>query len=186
MNWGEVLGQIGAVVGAVGTGAVGANIPRLKKGEKTAQKALTLAEEAISQFSAFKVAFRAELESLKSDLDRVKRYRARAAQYAEDAPPRRASDSRPDLLTSVSVEELQRRNDQRMDELRAKYEELRGRCDELRAELLRERGARHALQHELTKQQQEFSKYVVGQGESWNEIHRTLGQIEGKLQRDSD
>jgi hypothetical protein len=175
LSLGEVIGQIGAVLSVAGTSAIGVAVPKFQKVEKTARKALDLAEEALAKVAVFQTS----LDGLRGDLERVKRYRARAAAYAEDAPPRRASDSRPDLLSAISIEELQRRHDQRMDELKA-------RCDELRAELLRERGARHVLQQELNKHQQEFSKYVMGQGESWNDLHRALGQIEGKLQKDSD
>jgi predicted nucleic acid-binding Zn-ribbon protein len=62
-----------------------------------------------------------------------------------------------------------------LDDLDRRFIELQDRLDELRADNLRERGARHALQ-------KEFSDYIKGETESWRDLHRSLGQIEGRLE----
>lgn len=45
----------------------------------------------------------------------------------------------------------------------------------LKEDIARERGARHALN-------KQFSDYVKGDEEQWRALHRSLGQIEGRLE----
>jgi uncharacterized coiled-coil DUF342 family protein len=62
------------------------------------------------------------------------------------------------------------------DDVHRRFNELGDRLDEIRSSVLGERGARHALQ-------KEFYEYVKGEAEQWKELHRSLGKIEGRLEK---
>lgn len=153
----EVIREAGGFLGSASVGATGYFYKRFTDTEIKASSALTIARTATDsiikldrQFSEFQV-----------DYDSFRR-------TSENKISNRITDASRDRNEMGTLRS-------EVDKLAIQQSENSKKIEELKGEILRERGARHALQ-------KEFGNYIRGEAESWRELHRSLGQIEGRLE----
>jgi len=142
----EVVKEAGGFLGVTSAGAVGWAIKKFKTVESNASEALRASARALELITQLE-------EKYRTSKTEVEAFRTKV-----DSEHNLLQASQPDL-----------------DDLDRRFDDLQNRLDELRADILRERGARHALQ-------KEFSDYIKGDADSWRALHRSLGQIEGRLE----
>lgn len=157
--WQDVLQSIGGAVGTAG-GAVATWVAsKIKAAEEAATKAVAARDEALAVLKRM----REELEAL----DTLKRGIRLEIDHAREtsAPYRSPAPSTPFEPGAPSNGELGRRLDV--------FERT---LENLRQDIMRERSARHAMQHQLVEDGREDEK-------QWREIVRDLAEIQGLLRR---
>jgi hypothetical protein len=155
----DSIQQLGGAVGTAG-GAIATYVGTQIREIKTSARKVAIARAAVE---AALLKMRSELEALevlkrgiKLEIEQAKH--EAASQITRGSGPFIVDPSAP------SNGEIARRIDG-----------IERRCEKIEAELIRERGARHALQHQLTEDGREDER-------QWREIVRDLGEIKGQIQ----
>ncbi len=164
----DALSQAGGALGTLGAGVAGWVATKIREVQLAAEKVEQVAEKAEAArvfVEAALARFRSELEALDA-LKRGIRLEIEGAKHYEGGSPYRSGSS-PFLAPlepgAPSNGELSRR-----------IEAIERRLEELRQDIMRERGARHAMQHQLADDDREDER-------QWREIHAGLGEIKGYL-----
>jgi hypothetical protein len=145
------------------------------------------AAPVIDEWPAVKQGLKLEVDTFKREVRDQLQWQEHTPTHGFPANPYRMP-SRPDLQSAPHLlppaghagheEEKDASRDRwwrrELDGLKERYEELKERYSELRSDLVRERGARHALAKEQAEQWRK-------QADEWNELHRTIGRLEGEL-----
>jgi predicted nucleic acid-binding Zn-ribbon protein len=150
VSFSDILSQLGGGLGTAGAAVAGWVATQIREVKAAAEKA----EAARAFVEAALARFRSELEAL----DTLKRGIKLEIENAQQHPYRGSSPFLPEP-GAPSNGELGRRLD-----------EVTRRLEELKSDITRERGARHALQAQLTADSREEER-------QWRETHQALGEI---------
>ena len=149
----DLISQVGGTIGTVGSAVatyLATQIRTVRTATAAAKKAREGAEEARDSARSILTTIETLARGVRMELDHIKTesFRTPVVPFDPHAP---------------TPSEIGRRLD-----------ELSKRLEECRSDILRERGARHAMQHTLAEESREDEK-------QWREFHRILGEIQGEL-----